>query len=119
MHILYVCTITVVTRWFIPSDDMEIMSLDFNHSVPLLNNITVLCCSVAPPPGSYGNQYADSKCVVMVMVVNSNYLQMKRINHMFLLMPTSLLMSWTIVWSSELTWAAKGGWGKFITSISH
>ena len=48
-----------------PLDEMEVIAMDFNHSIPLLDNITVLCCTVAPPPGIHGD-YDDSECVVMV-----------------------------------------------------
>jgi len=48
-----------------PTDEMEILSLDFNNSAPLLNDVTVLCCDVATPTGNHDYQ-DDGECVVMV-----------------------------------------------------
>ena len=60
-----VCISQSLCELFLPLDEVEVISMDFNHSVPLLDNITVLCCTVAPPPGSHGD-YDDSECVVTV-----------------------------------------------------
>lgn len=64
---MYVCpSMCIVYISFNPlmvslTDEMEILSIDFNHCVPLLDSISVLHCT----PGSQGN-HDDSKCVAMV-----------------------------------------------------
>ena len=46
------------------SDTMELVSLDVNNSLPILDDVTVFCCSVATPPSSHDN-HDDGECVVM------------------------------------------------------
>ena len=72
----------VIEYYLIPADTMEILSIDFNNSLPLLSDINVLCCSVAPPSSSHDN-HDDSECVVMVTVTNSGYTQVMETSHMF------------------------------------